>query len=76
MDKSCPGSILKHSGPKMLTLPIFLELGTDEKKDLDKNAVTPFGSTKTVRFKDSKDTDDLEIKAELLAEHHSDEDGQ
>ena len=69
MDKSCPGSILKHSGPKMLTLPIFLELGTDEKKDLDKNVVTPFASPKQVRFADTKDVDDLEIKEELLAEH-------
>jgi len=59
----------------MLTLPIFLELGTDEKKDLFKNATTPFASTKHVRFKDSKEVDDIETNEEHAA-HQSDEDGQ
>ena len=52
VDKLLPGSILKQSGVKMLKKPIFLELSTDEKDDLDRVCLSPGSINKHVRFKD------------------------
>ena len=52
VNKLLPGSILKKSGVKMLNKPIFLELSTDEKDDLDRGCLSPATINKHVRFKD------------------------
>ena len=51
MEAQFPGSILKHTGMKMLSKPMFLELGTDEN---ERTVTVPDIAAKQVRFKDSE----------------------
>ena len=41
LQKQYPGSILKHTGVKMLSKPMFLELGADENDDLTRTVTVP-----------------------------------
>ena len=72
MQMQTPGSILKHSGMKMLSKPMFYELGADE----DERTVNlPDIKTNQVRFKDEDTENNLNENYEVEA-HESDEENK